>query len=200
MSTLRKLTILMSLVMTLVLLAVPALAKDKTVTLIYDDGQTYVCTYIDGERIKVVNQDTGEEILDFDIEDLEDTLEEAMEDVEEALDELEGLDIDLHLGDESFLRMELGDERVFIDMDAMIEGVMDAVASLDDIDFGEIDIDGLHFDSDDRDGHHRVRVVHDRDHDHDHDNATISDELDKLRDEINELKSELRKAKRASRH
>jgi len=190
MSTLRKLTILLSLVMTVALMAAPAAAKDKTVTIVDDDGEVYICTYLEGERVRVVNQETGEEVLDFDIEDLEDTIEDAMESVEEALEGLEGLDIDLHMGDDSFLRMELGDERVFIDVDAILEGVMEAVDHIGDIDFGDIEIDGWDCDDD-----HRVRVKHAHRHDDD-----IADELDELRDEIKELKRELRKATRSSRH
>jgi hypothetical protein len=193
MSTLRRLTILLSLVMTIALLAAPAAAKDKTVTIVDDDGQTYICTYIEGERIRVVNQDTGEEVMDFDVEDLEDTIEEAMEEVEEALEELEGLDIDLHIGDDSFLRMELGDERVFVDVDAIIEGVMEAVEHLDDIDFGDLEIGDVHFDRDHDSRHVYMKHAHE-------DREDIEDELEELRDEIRELKRELRKAKRSDRH
>ncbi len=188
MNTLHKLTILLALVMTVSLLAVPAAAKDKTLTIVDDDGQTYVCTYVEGERIRVVNKGTGEEVLDFDIDDLEETIEEAMEDVEEALEELEGLDIDLHFGNDSFMRMELGDERVFVDVDAIIEGVMVAMEHIGDIDFDEISH-----------GRHIVHVDRDDDDDHDHDDS-IAEELDNLRDEIKELKRELKKAAKKNRH
>lgn len=191
MTTLRRLMIPTVLLLIVSMLAVPAFADDKTITIIDDDGVTYVCTYVDGEYVKVVNKDTGEEVLDFDIEELEHTIEEAMEEVEEALEELEDLDIDLHLGgDDSFLRMELGDERVFIDVEAIVEGVMEAVEHIGEIDFGEIHIDHDH----DREHaeHVKVRVKHDRE--------SLEDELDKLRDEIAELKKELKKANRGSRH
>lgn len=177
----------------IIAMALPAAAKDKTITVIDDDGETYVCTYIDGERLRVVNQDTGEEVLDFDIEDLEDTIEDAMEEVEDALEEIEDLDLDIHFGDDSYLRMELGDERVFVDVDAIIGNVMEA---LEAIDFESIDLGEIHWDDDDHD--HEIRVRH-RERIED-DKDSLEDELDELRDEIKELKRELRKASRNRRH
>ncbi len=160
----KKMMTLVVFALALLAMALPVSARDKIVTIIDDDGQTYVCTYVDGERFQVVNQDTGEEVLDFDFQELEDTIEDAMEDVADALAELEDLNLDFHIGEDSYLRFEHGDERVFLDIDGIMTGVMEVIGSL-----GDIDID-------------------------------LSAELDELRDEVMELKKELRAAERRSRH
>jgi hypothetical protein len=193
----KKIMTLVVFALAMLAMALPVSAKDKTVTIVDDDGQTYICTYIDGERLQVVNQDTGEEVLDFDFEELEDTIEDAMEDVAEALEELEDLDLDFHIGEESFLRFEHGDERVFLDIDGIMAGVMEVVGNLGEID---IDLSDIHIDSDDDHEHVRHRIRKELRHlKHDVD-GDLRSELEELRDEVMELKKELREAERKSRH
>lgn len=182
----KRLTTLLLAALAVAALALPAAAKDKTVTIIDDDGVTYVCTYVDGEHLRVVNKDTGEQVLDFDIEEMEQVIEDAMEEVESALEELEDLELDLHFGEDSFVRFEMGDERVFVDVDGIVSTVMDALKGLEGMDIRVNDFEW------DGDGHGRH---------HDHDGkSSLEDELKQLRHEVRELKRELREAERRSRH
>jgi hypothetical protein len=163
------------------LLAVPALARHhdddvRTFTLIDEDGETYICTLTDGEGFRVVHRDSGEEIIDFDFESIEGVVEEAMTGVHAALQALNDLEIDVRFGTEqNRLSFAFDDEDFEIDVDAIVADVMEAIEG---IDFSEIDLDEIHVRHDGHDG---------RD--------DLSRELDRLRDEIRELKRELRKAK-----
>ena len=181
----KRLATLLLAALAVTALALPAAAKDRTVTIIDDEGVTYRCTYVDGQFLRVVNQDTGEQVLDFDMDEVEEAVEEAMEGVQEALEALEGLDFDFRFGDDNHVRFEMGDERVFVDFDGIMESVMSV---LEDLDESEIHVNDFHWDSD-----------HD-DHDHDHEAAALKDELRELRDEVRRLKRELRDSDRRSRH
>ena len=189
MSTHKRFALLALVALVAMALALPAAAKDKTMTIIDDEGVTYVCSYVDGEYLKVINQDTGEEVLDFDLEDLEDTIEEAMEDVEEALEELEDMDLNIHFGDDSFLRFESGDERIFVDVDGIITTVTSALSSLGEMDIHVNDFEWNH------DGDHHHSRHRDRDHE-----ETLKEEIERLRDEVQELRDELHKAERRAKH
>lgn len=178
-----RLTTLLLCALALATLALPAAAKDRTVTIIDDDGETYRCTYVDGQYLRVVNQDTGEEVLDFDMGEVERAIEEAMEGVHEAMEELEGLEMDLHFGEDSHFRFEMGDERAFIDIDGIMETVMAALEGLED---SEIHVNDFEWDV--------------RSDDHDHHGDSVRQEIRDLREEVRRLKRELRESERRSRH
>ncbi|MBU0742607.1 hypothetical protein KKG45_13160 [bacterium] len=161
------------------LLGVPAQAGDgdgRTITLITDEGETYVCHFSDDDNIRMVNSDTGEEIFEIDLVEIEDTISEAFAEFEEAFEDIE---LDIHFdGDENFLRMAADDGEVIVDIDAIIEGVSEAVAALGEIDFV--------------DSHHRFRAAAGMEE--------LENELDALREEMRELKKELKKERRRERH
>lgn len=184
----KRLTILLLSAFALAALALPASAKDKTVTIIDDDGTTYVCTYVDGDYLRVVNKETGEQVLDFDMAEVEATIEEAMEEVEEALEELEDLEFDFHFGDESYFRFENGDEKACVDLDGIMESVMASLEGLEDM---EIHVNDFEWD-DEGGEHERHMRIHERNR--------LEDELRELRREVRRLKRELRDSERRSRH
>jgi len=194
--TIQRLTLFTLFTFALMALALPVAAKDKTITIVDDQGETYICTYIEGERLHVVHKESGEEILDFDFEELENTIEDALEDVAETLEELEGLDFDFHIGDQSYVRFEHGDERVFLDVDGIIAGIMGVVENLSDL---EIDLGEIHVDRDD-DADHRDQVRREIRHIRHEADPELRDELEELRREVMELKNELRQAERRNRH
>jgi len=183
----KRLTILLLSALAFAALALPASAKDKTVTIIDDDGTTYVCTFVDGEFLRVVDKETGESVLDFDMAEVEATIEEAMAEVGEALAELEDLEFDFHFGDESYFRFEKGDEKAYVDLDGIMAAVMGALEGLEDM---EIHVNDLAWNDD---GEHER---HDRMHEQDR----LEHELRELRDEVRRLKRELRESERRRRH
>ena len=181
MTPLKNLTRILLMLAITAFIAAPALAWDdddddvRTVTLINEDGETYICTLTEGEGLHVVNRDTGEEILDFDFASIEKVVEEAVGGVNEALRALEDLEIDVHFGGgENRMSFAMDDEDFDIDVDAIVSEIMDAIG---EIDFSDLDIDDIHVRHDDADG--------------------ITEELDRLRDEIRELKRELRKSNKS---
>lgn len=186
MTTAKRLFLFALSVLTACALALPAVAEDRTMTIIDDDGVTYVCSYVDGEHLRVVNQDTGEEVLDFDFEELEETIEDAMEEVGEALEELEDIDLDIHFGEDSYFRFESGDDRIFLDMDGIMETVADVLEELGDM---EIRVNDFEWSMDDERSSRR----------HDHD-ETLEEEIARLKDEVRDLRKELRRAERRDRH
>lgn len=181
MNPLKNLTRILLMLAVTAFIAAPALAWDnddddvRTVTLIDEDGETYVCTLTEGEGFRVVNRDSGEEVLDFDFASIEKVVEEAMGGVQEALRALEDLEIDVHFGGgENRMSFAVDDEDFDIDVDAIVSEIMDAIG---EIDFDDIDFDEIHMRHDHADG--------------------LGEELDRLRDEIRELKRELRKSSRS---
>ncbi len=161
------------------LLLVPALADDdkgRTVTVITEEGETYVCKFSDDDAIRMINSDTGEEIFELDLAAIEETLEDAFAELEEALEDFE---LDIHFDDDdSFVRVAADDSEVVVNIDAILEGVGDAVAALGEIDFV--------------DTNHRFRGGEGMEE--------LEDELDELRKEMRELKKELQKERRRNRH
>ena len=182
MLTMKRFPILMLLMLALFVFALPALAGDKDehrITIIDEDGDTYICVY-DDDTMRVYNEETGEEVADVDFKEIEEAIEEAMEEVEDALESafesLADLDIDFHFGDgDNHFRLELDDEDFDIDFDDLFESIGDA---LDDIDF-----DAIHH----RRGH-RIRISGDQD-----DVQDLVKEIEALKAEIKDLKKDIEK-------
>ncbi len=175
----KHVTAILAILLSLVLVA-PIFAgdddDDRTITVITDDGEHFVCHFDDGENIRMVNMNTGDEVFELDLGDIEDALEEAFSGLEEAFDDM---DLNLHIdGEDNFLRFAADDDEVIIDFDAIIDGVSEAVAALSEMDFVE--------------SHHRFRGAEGMEE--------LEDELDALRDEMRELKRELKKERKRDRH
>ncbi len=173
-----KIAVLWAILLSLILVA-PVLAgcnEDRTITVITDDGEKFVCTFSDDENIRMVNTDTGEEIFELDLGDIEEAIADALDGMEEAF---EDLDLALHIdGDDNYLRFAADDDEVIIDFDALLNGVSEAVSALSEMDFIE--------------SHHRFRGAEGMDE--------LAAELDALREEMRELKKELRKERQRARH
>jgi len=171
-------TALLAILFSLILVA-PVLAgddDDRTITVITDDGEKFVCTFSDDENIRMVNIDTGEEIFELDLSDIELAIEEALEGMEEAFEDMEfALHID---GDDNYIRFAADDDEVIVDFDAILEGVSEAVSALSEMDFIE--------------SHHRFRGAEGMDE--------LEEELDALREEMRELKKELKRERKRARH
>jgi len=105
------------------LLLVPALADDdkgRTVTVITEEGETYVCKFSDDDAIRMINSDTGEEIFELDLAAIEETLEDAFAELEEALEDFE---LDIHFDDDdSFVRVAALGEIDFVDTNHRFRG------------------------------------------------------------------------------
>ncbi len=172
----RFLSVLGAAVLTL-LLAFPVLADDeRTITLITDEGETFVCHFSDDENIRMVNSDTGEEIFELDLAEIEETLDNVFAELEEALEDFE---LDIHFdGEDNFLRVAADDDEVIVDIDAIIDGVSEAVMALGEIEFV--------------DSHHRFRGGEGMEE--------LEAELDALRKEMRELKKELKRERRRAKH
>ncbi|MBC8423759.1 hypothetical protein H8E07_06510 [bacterium] len=179
MNTRNGLLTALTAVLLAALLAVPVLADDdegRKITVITDEGETFVCHFDDDDAIRMINSDTGEEIFELDLAAIEETLEGAFAELEEALEDFE---LDVHFDDDdSFVRVASDDSEVVVNIDAILEGVGDAVAALGEIDFV--------------DTNHRFRGGEGMEE--------LEDELDALREEMRELKRELQKERRRNRH
>lgn len=176
-----KFNALMAILLSLVL-AAPVLAghhdddEDKTITVITDDGEHFVCRFSDDENIRMVNLDTGEEIFELDLGDIELAIEDAFEGLEDAFDDME---LNLHIdGNDNYLRFAEGTDEVILDFDAILDGVSEAVSALSEMDFVQ--------------SHHRFRGGEGMDE--------LEEELDALREEMRELKKELKAERRRNRH
>ena len=173
-----KFAALWAILLSLILIA-PVLAGDdenRTITVITDEGEKYVCTFSDDENIRMVNTDTGEEIFELDLGDIEQAIEGALEGLEEAF---EDMDLALHIdGDDNYIRFAADDDEVIVDFDAILDGVSEAVSALGEMDFIE--------------SHHRFRGAEGMDE--------LESELDALREEMRELKKELRQERKRARH
>jgi hypothetical protein len=160
------------------LLVVPALAdrdEERTITVKTDEGESFVCRIGDDDSIRMIDGDTGETVFEFDMAALEATLEDTFAELEEALEDFE---LDIHFdGDDNFVRWAADDDEVVVDLDAILDGVSDAVAALGDIEFV--------------DAHHRFRAAEGMEE--------LEEELEALREEMRELKKELREQRREMR-
>jgi len=175
--TKRLLSVLVTVLLS-ALLAAPAAADDdvRTITLVTDEGETYVCNFGDEDNIRMFNGDTGESVFELDLGAIEETIAEAFDEWEEAFEDFE-LNLRVDDGD-NFLRVAADDDEVIVNFDAIIEGVSEAVAALGEMEFVE--------------SRHRFRATEGMEE--------LEDELDALRDEMRELKKELAKEKRRARH
>lgn len=175
---------LTALVLFATLPAAPAAAKDRddrdhTVTVINEDGQTYLCHFTEGKGLRVVEKDTGDVVVDLDLKEIGESVREAVASVNEALS-----DIDLNFrcrGDGHRVTFAVDDETVSVDVDAIMKEVGDALANLDEA-FAEARVD-----------HDRVRVDHDRARE---DVSELKAEVDRLQSELKDLQRELREERR----
>ncbi|MBK9303407.1 MAG: hypothetical protein IPM94_05850 [bacterium] len=166
--------------------ALPAAARDRerVVTVIDEDGETFICRFEDGKGLRVFDKSSGDEVFAFDVAEFEATLGDAMKEVQAVMADLD-LDIRATSGDDRVV-FACDGETVELDLEAAMEGVFTTLAALDDID---IDVDEIVRES------HDVRV-------HDHGDAelgSLQEELDQLSREIRELKQELRRERDSSR-
>ena len=176
------------------LAALPAAARDRqrVVTVIDEDGETYVCRFEEGQGLRIFDKSSGEEVFAFDVAEFEATLGDAMKEVQAVMADLD-LDIRATSGGDRVV-FACDGETVELDLEAAMEGVFTTLAALDDID---IDVDEI------------VREAHDvRMHRHgdaemgdgdDADLESLQEELDQLGREIRELKQELRRERDSSR-
>lgn len=174
--------------------APPAAARDRqrVVTVIDEDGETYVCRFEEGKGLRVFDKSSGDEVFAFDVAEFQASLGDAMKEVQAVMADLD-LDIRATSGDDHVV-FACDGETVELDLDAVMEGVATALATLDDID---IDVDEIVREA------HDVRVHRhgdaDLDVDGDADLESLQDELDQLGREIRELKQELRRERDSSR-
>ncbi|NTV03613.1 hypothetical protein HGA89_01680 [bacterium] len=168
--------------------ALPAAARDRerVVTVIDEDGETFICRFEDGKGLRVFDKSTGDEVFAFDVAEFEATLGDAMKEVQAVMADLD-LDIRATSGGDRVV-FACDGESVELDLEAAMEGVFTTLAALDDID---IDVDGI------------VREAHDvrvhRHADGDADLGSLQEELDQLSREIRELKQEMRRERDTSR-
>ena len=178
--------------------ALPAAARDRerVVTVIDEDGETFVCRFEDGQGLRIFDKSSGEEVFAFDVAEFEATIGDAMKEVQAVMADLD-LDIRATSGGDRVV-FACDGETVELDLEAAMEGAFTALAALDDID---IDVDEI------------VREAHDvRMHRHgdadsdvgldisgDADLESLQEELDHLGREIRERKQELRRERDSSR-
>ncbi|MDO9172604.1 MAG: hypothetical protein Q7W29_12330 [bacterium] len=170
--------------------ALPAAARDRerVVTVIDEDGETYVCRFEDGEGLRIFDKSSGEEVFAFDVAEFEATLGGAMKEVQAVMADLD-LDIRATSGGDRVV-FACDGETVELDLEAAMEGVFTTLAALDDID---IDVDEIVREARD------VRVHRHGGDGSDADLESLQDELDQLGREIRELKQELRQERDSSR-
>ncbi len=170
--------------------ALPAAARDRqrVVTVIDEDGETYICRFEDGQGLRIFDQASGDEVFAFDVAEFEATLGDAMKEVQAVMADLD-LDIRATSGDDRVV-FACDGETVELDLEAAMEGVFTTLAALDDID---IDVDEIVREA------HDVRVHRHGDDGSDADLESLQDELDQLGREIRELKQELRRERDSSR-
>lgn len=173
-----------------VAVALPAAARDRqrVVTVIDEDGETYVCRFEDGEGLRIFDKASGEEVFAFDVAEFEASLGDAMKEVQAVMADLD-LDIRATSGDDRVV-FACDGETVELDLEAAMEGVFTTLAALDDID---IDVDRIVREA------HDVRVHRHGDDGSDADLESLQDELDQLGRELRELKQELHKERDSSR-
>lgn len=187
MKALKHLPQLLLLLLAIALFAMPAVAGDretKEVTIIDEDGVTYVCRY-DDDNLRVFNKETGEEVLEMDFDDIEKAIDKAMSQVEVALEnvfeELSDIELDLHFGgDDNQFHLDLGDEDITIDFDDLIASLGEVFADLENLECfhdGEIIING--------------HALHGSDGD---DYSDLKEEISALKKELKQLKRELKKS------
>ena len=158
--------------------AAPLLADDDDhkLTVITDEGEEIVCVFGGDDVIRMMSSDSGDEIFELDLGDIEIAIGEAFDELEDAFDDL---DLNLHIdGDEKYMRFAADDSEVILDFDALIEGVSTACSALGDMNFVE--------------SHHRFRGAEGMEE--------LENELDALREEMRELKKELRRERDRARH
>lgn len=168
-----------------VLAALPAAARDRerVVTVIDEDGETYVCRFEEGKGLRVFDKSSGDEVFAFDVAEFQATLGDAMKEVQAVMADLD-LDIRATAGDDRVV-FACDGETVEIDLDAVMSGVETALASLDDID---LDIDGIVREAEEESRHRGGGEA-----------AALQEELDQLRREIRELRQEMRRERDSSR-
>jgi hypothetical protein len=185
MKPLKYIPAVLYILLAVLIFAVPATARDheNEITIIDEDGVTYICKY-DDDNMRVFNKETGEEILEMDFQEIEDAINSAMNEVEDALEtvfeELSDIELDLHFGDDEHrLQLNMGDEDITIDFGEIFASLGEAFAEFEDLDCFH---DGaIHINSDAFDHHDHYRGDND---------------VSELRKEIKDLKRELRKLKR----
>lgn len=170
--------------------ALPASARDRerVVTVIDEDGETFICRFEDGKGLRVFDKSSGDEVFAFDVAEFEATLGDAMKEVQAVMADLD-LDIRATSGDDRVV-FACDGETVELDLEAAMEGVFTTLAALDDID---IDVDRIVREA------HDVRVHRHGDDGSDADLESLQEELDQLDREIRELKQELRRERDSSR-
>ncbi len=185
--TLRPTLFLIALLLA-ALAALPAAARDRerVVTVIDEDGETFVCRFEDGQGLRIFDKSSGEEVFAFDVAEFEATLGDAMKEVQAVMADLD-LDIRATSGGDHVV-FACDGETVELDLEAAMEGVFTTLAALDDID---IDVGEI------------VREAGEE-HAHRHDGAggemgSLQEELDQLRREIRELKQEMQQERDRSR-
>lgn len=174
------------LLLSAVVAALPAAAGDRqrVVTVIDEDGETYVCRFEEGKGLRVFDKASGDEVFAFDVAEFQATLGDAMKEVQSVMADLD-LDIRATAGGDRVV-FACDGEAVEIDLDAVMAGVETALASLDDID---LDIDGIVREAQLEDARRRDGGETD----------ALQAELDELRREIRELRQEMRRERDSSR-
>ncbi|MBA4378874.1 MAG: hypothetical protein C0395_09540, partial [Gemmatimonas sp.] len=123
-----------------VVAALPAAARDRerVVTVIDEDGETFICRFEDGKGLRVFDKSSGDEVFAFDVAEFQATLGDAMKEVQAVMADLD-LDIRATSGDDRVV-FACDGETVELDLEAAMEGVFTTLAALDDID---IDVDEI---------------------------------------------------------
>jgi hypothetical protein len=181
---------LLPVLLLVVAAALPAAARDRerVVTVIDEDGETFVCRFEEGKGLRIFDKSSGEEVFAFDVAEFEATLGDAMKEVQAVMADLD-LDIRATSGGDRVV-FACDGESVELDLEAAMEGVFTTLAALDDID---IDVAEIVREA------HDVRVHRHRDTGGDADLESLQKELDHLSREIRELKRELRRERDSSR-
>ncbi|MDO9694118.1 MAG: hypothetical protein Q7W56_05255 [Candidatus Latescibacteria bacterium] len=194
MTRMPRLIALLPALLLVVAAALPAAARDRerVVTVIDEDGETFVCRFEDGQGLRIFDKSSGEEVFAFDVAEFEATLGDAMKEVQAVMADLD-LDIRATSGGDRVV-FACDGETVELDLEAAMEGVFTTLAALDDID---IDVDEIVREAHDVRMHRHGDV--DLDVEGDADLESLQKELDHLSREIRELKQELRRERDSSR-
>jgi hypothetical protein len=153
-------------------------ADGSQIVIVGDDGEELTVTLADGAltMISTENGHTTTRIMDMEAMGLlaADAVEEAMWGMDEVLAELEDLQLDVHMGQDNRLNLKVDDTEFEVDLDQILSQVASAVqVGLDEIDTGDW-----------TDRRSRWDDVSD---------AELRVELDNLKDEMKELRRELRR-------
>jgi hypothetical protein len=161
------------LILFLILFSMSVVAQDepkvKTIDIKGDDGEHIVLLITEGKGLVATDAITGEVVGEVDFEELEATIGTAVGSVSDALEELKEMQITIEVGNNNELKISKEDEEIVIDVDTIIAGVGAALESLGDIDAIK---------------HIYTEQISAEE---------LDSEIDKLRQEVRELREELAK-------